>query len=999
MNLKRVLLEALEQLRTALVERGDGIGVRAPISGSALAKRILDGGMVEAPESEEFERLIQPDNTVCAALFRLRGDGIDGYLFELPLRIAEISGKKFLVKGSEAPVVNQALREAVLSKIEVDIFPIRPFINPFNVLADTKEALRVSNLKISDEAVFEPPLQHEYIRLYRKDFEKLEPLIRTQGENSSIPVRLKMVKANIFPFATAFQQLVNQRCSQAVAPYGRFRDMFVFELLNWALSEGQSVLIAAPDKESVSKIVSYIKNLGFEDVFPERFFGDAGFSLDREAKNISGREGHSPDSERMKRADRALKMMDDYLGSSTVQAGLGTIETGEDALTGLNKFSYYRSLRRTSFNLDTSFYSPEEFSKDKAFFNSVSKIPFVHLKSIRENPMHSYRASGSSLQVYQALMATLDKTLKDLNSLQKKLDESRISECTETPIESISDYAEIRATVSTILRYDGFTLQFFDFAKDEKAVPLALRLSSQKQSADQLFEELCEFVKDVNSLAKIPYSKYLEDLKSKSFRVRRRAKKQIESTLREKDDFEAFVQNLREYVEETATLEKTMAEAEEKFGLILYSENGPERILSSLEFVSDYENIVRKNPFLDRETNPFISRIFQDREFRENERDLLREVDYAVDTLESDASNIADFFSDPIVSDEIPFDEMERRLRFRSTTHPDEFRQYMVYLSDVDKASYTVKQGLEAYDSQSYTFQTFENDYWYSLYKSLAFNRYKGGVSDPYPALAAMKGSLSTLRESRNFETFRSVQSRARAAWWDSEDGKRCRVTLRMAPHAKSYQILDNYWDLASKVCPLQVSSLDTYPLTSKAKYDLVIILDPGRFGDLDLTWAVTRGDSAIAVTESEDSRLSGYPKAPIDLKTLYRGPLDYSLLSDDFMNLLAFGFDENGYELETAEESGSDMPFSYVGKDGVRRCVIPYSLIGPRQVRMTVVGADAALMALGLSPLTLFPSMPLVVDPAGVVSSVDENAERFDRGGYADDLGNLESDNKATFK
>ena len=984
MELKQLLRNALTAMEARLVQGRGRVEIPTAYRALDLLARFQRGEMIPIPADARFDSLICSEDRVAVSFFHLVGPQVDAYLFEALARVVECQGARYLIRGYDAPVVNRALQTWFRDHRGLELTVQRPFVNPVNIYQDACAALKGSAWEILDDAAYTLPEQRMYLQLSCPDLESSVPLARTGNPDSRLPSKLRVAQGDVYPFTRAYDNLINRSCCLATLGSSQLQKIFLSDFIHRYLTAGKTILIAAPTHNSIEELKGYIHELGYGDLLPEAFLGEREYHLDRAAMRLSASRGNelsAEDVERIAKSDRATVT---YLKEAGTMWGLGSIETGEDSLTGLNKFSYYHSLRRTSFALDPSFYKPQDFADDKAFFAKIKDYPFVYLSSLRDNPLHSYRASGSSDQVYQALQATLRKTSEDLSNLLAQLEKSGVAACSETPIDTLEAYAEVRAKIATVLRYDGFTMSFFDFAKDVSAVPLALRLNSAKQSTDQLFEEISEFVKDVNLLARLPLKASVEDLESESWIKRSKAKRLLLSALRERRDYDRFVQSLCEYIDATAELEQTMAEAEGEFGLLLYADNGPERILTSLEFVSDYERMVQQNPFLRRETNPFVARIFTDRDFREQEREILRDLDYAIDTLKADAANLADFFSDTIIGESISFAELKARLTRRMGVTLGQFRQHMAYLKLVEESSYTIKQGLEAYDSQRLSLVCFENDYWYSLYKSLALAHYRGGVADPYPALAAIKEALPALARRRQRQTFQSVQERARKLWW-SEQGQRARVTLRMAPHAKTYQILESYWDLAAGISPLQIASFETSPLVPQARYDVVLIIEPERFDDIRLAQAISKGARVLAVSTADeaDSRLAGFPKVQIDLESLYLGPLDYSLLSDDFMNLFALGFDENGYELETAEESHSSMPFSYVGKDGVRRCVIPYSLIGQRQLNMTLIGANSVLLSLGLSPLTLFPCMPLVIDPKGVVASIDELAERFDAGDY----------------
>ena len=986
MNLKETLGEERQKLYRSLTQRGADIGLLLSLKGSEVFRMIQNGDLIPVPEDSSFDRYLLPSHRVAISLFHLRFGSIDGFIYETLLDVVRIGEARYLVRSSGLPVFNQALVERMQLDMGLDIDNQRPFVNPINGAKDIQTVLAGTAGEIVDEAMITFPFQHRYLQLCFGEADNGDiPLRLADEKNFIFTPKFGVVDSDVYPFSNAYELLLNQNCCQALVEGRKFRDIFLDDLLTRALADGKSVLIAEDSREGVERFRAKLSGLGFKNVLPQRFFGDEKYSLAAEAMHISmkgytvGAVEHSPKSQEVKR------QIDGFIDEAGAHWALGTIESGEDSLTGLNKFSYYRSLRKVSFALDASYYTSEDYSKDETFFKEIKKFPFVYLSSLTDNPLHSYRAKGRSIQVFNAMKELLSRSLADLEKFQADIAAASIPSFGDGSVDNIGEYLEIRAKLSTLLKYDGFSSEFFQVARDPSAVPLALRLNSAKQNTNQLYEELCEFVKDIDLLSKLPLKAYLDDLKSGSFFRSRRAKRAMRRALRDHHDLPIFIRCLTEYIDETSELDRAMKDAESLFGLVQYLQHGPARILAALEFVSDYERMIKLDSRLDRTTNPLVERIFEDAEFREREKDLIREADYAFDALQTDRKNLSDFFSDNIIGDDIPFAEIRRRIEYRNGVDVAEFTQYMSFLLAVDRASYTIQQGIQAYGTVDLTMSSFENDYWYSLYKSLAKLHYKGGVVNPYPVYQKIHDSLRALDEERHARMFAKVSNTARNAWWSSREGEMARTSIRYASDAQPYQLLQSYWGLAQRISPLQIQCLESSPLVSNDMYDLVVIVDSKRFSSLQLAQAIGRGRRVIVIdlANEKDARISGYPVAKVDLETLYRGPLNYDLLSSDFMDLLTFGFDSNGFELQTAEESDSPMPLSYLGKDGIRRCVIPYTLIGERQFRSAVIGCNATLMRLGLSPVVLAPCMALVVDPTAIVGEMDQQAEAFEAGAY----------------
>lgn len=958
--------------------------IRLPHTATDLFKKLKNGEPVFIEQDDnELEQYVFNKNQIAVRLLKVSDESSqkDAFYTELILRLGHIDNKVYLARIDSEPAFNPILIKVCRDRHSIDIENKKPFYNAINLYQDLKESFKDNEeLNVENCAEISFPTMHLYNRRYVSHPDDSEPLYRASCNTSRLKSLFHISDSIIYPFALAYEAYANEKVVYALAENRGFHQLFESDALLNSIKDGKSILFACANKEDKENKLRYLKEHGFDKLLSPKDISATDFKLAKVADALCSDESPSLTQEEQKIVSEAFDKTKEYLDSARSQQGMGIIENGEESLTALNKLSFYRSLRHYSFTLDVSNYNPDTFEKDKKFIAKMKTWNGIIDKPLREHPLHSYNANGNSKQVFLALKELLKKTRNDLSRFLSKTEKCHIAEWGEN-IKNAEDYVSERKLINTILRYDGFPLSFFRISENPLAMPLALRLSSAKEDTDSLFEELCEFVENLNSLSDIPLKKVLEDTHSKNVFVKEKAKRTLKGILRDKRDYQSFTDCLKEYIDTTSELDEILKEGENIFGLAQYSENGPRRLLHALEFVDDYRKIVHEHPHLAKENNPFIEKIFSDVDFRSEERDALRDADLALDVLESDRKSLADFFTDNILGDDIPFDEMAVRLEERNSITYEQYAEYMDFLTEVKNASDQIREGLRAYDLKPLKLSGFENDYWYSLYKALTNQRYENGLPDPYPALKALKRAIPYLEKHQIIEAYKQLKERAQKAWWGSMEAHNERKTERLAPYAYNSQMLGEFWNLILKICPLQILTEEELPI-APGKFDIAIIVDPENFSDEDLASFLARSDSAICLSldTSIDPRLEGYQHINLDLDTLYRGPLQYENLSDSFIDLFVYGFDENGFELQNQEESDSPMPLSYIGKDGIRRCAIPYALISGRQVETVAIGTNVTLMSLGLSPVVLFPSIALVINPSEQIRITDEKAEDFEK-------------------
>ncbi len=937
-------------------------------------------GIVFPGDEKALGKLLVPDKSLAFQALKIHDtvSGMTGFLVELELVVCKSStGVWSVMSKASDPAFNLPLISGIKASCGISLANGKPYFNMLNYWQDVARSCRGSPLAAEPVAAFSSADMHLYIRWKEAHPLSSEPLLRFDSAVSSLTPSFSVSDENVYPFALAMEDLENRKCVAIAAGSEKVEELFAADFLGKALAAGKSVLIAAPDRNAAAALTTRLRSTPIGPFLPDRTFGDPNYSLPEEAKRILSTPIPVLPAAGQKAKEEYFLSKHDYLETSGSAKGLGILETGEDVLTGVNKFSFYHALRKTSFPLDVRNYSPVDFENDRRVLKLLAGNRYVATGPLKEKSLHSLKIRTASRPVFEALKNAIAKTRRDLEAFRSALKEAHTTEWGLGPLETVKDYRTARDQMLPLLEYNGFPLAFFTIAKDPEAMALALRLNATKERMDVLLESLSEYVKSIDLLSR-PLRQYMENAKSRHWRERWFGRHSLKNLLRDKRDYAGFLADLAEYTACTDSYEKDLPACEKKFGLVLYSEGGPAKIIDSLEYIGNYNRLIAANPALKAADNPFVAKIFASLEFREGERQAIRTADLSLDAVTDDYRGLADFFASSFGETESTFAELDRALIRKSQVTWDEFQAFQTYLGLIDSASVTMKDGLQAYDAAGLPLENYANDYWYSLYKALALKRHarKGGLDTMLKAL----GAYLPYRDRDRFGTaFGQAKERIRRVWWDSADGEKARNTHKFAPFALASDFLGAYWNLAVTINPLQVLAADMLPLAGHPPFDYVLILEPRRFTDPDLQLLLAQGERAAVVTAKpgeNDMRFATYPQISFTFAALYEGPLEYGVLSPDFINLLAFGFEECGYVLETATESKTPMPFSYLGKDGHRRCVIPSCLVGERHAETMIFGLNGILMALGLDPVVLIDSMPLVIDPKETVAKADREAE-----------------------
>lgn len=509
-------------------------------------------------------------------------------------------------------------------------------------------------------------------------------------------------------------------------------------------------------------------------------------------------------------------------------------------------------------------------------------------------------------------------------------------------------------------------------------MPIAMTLSNLKEKKDQYFEQICEYVSNLSKLDE-PLRDYLILAKSHSFLKRKKGKRLLAATLRDKRDLLDFIVTLDNYFTSQCEFEKKTQESEDLFGLVLYSDEGPKKALDALNFLDEYKRLISSDKRCDKNINNFIQEIFNDYNFREEERDLVRDVELALAAVREDFVNLRDIFTQSFHEETLSFTNLKLELKKKEEVNYIEFEQYVELLTRIKNASSTIQSAITMFDAVDEPLDNFENDYWYSIYKAIAIEKEEKGFYSPNKAAMALCCYEPYTINDDGIQVSTILKNRVLSYWTTNLNAQKAKDSYRYGGNLYPYRVLDNYEEFAKLVSPLQISTSNSLSL-SKVVFDYIFIFDPKKYDTDELVLLLSRAKKAIILSDDEDSRFDGYGVQKLDVDSLYRGNFRFSNLSNEFIDELAYGFEENGLELLSKEESKSAMYLSYKDEDGQLHFVVPNCLISDNDTIATYVILNATLIYLGKQPMTIIPSMTLMVNPQKAVEiALDKSKIKFD--------------------
>lgn len=922
--------------------------------------------------SDDIEKI--KDNISLSFIY-IKTNKVSGYLLSIALDFSGFNNGIYSYKESRFnPIINKPLIESIKKEYGVDLN------NPYGYV-DYDKLLKFYKSKINDSIVIEDrcvvcqSVLLEYLKWSCLD-KNNEPIRRMNDFHPNYGIGYKVDKCPLYPLKMIYEKLDNESVVFVKGNNKKLNDICFKYFLKEKLIKGNTILLAAKDEEEKNKITSLLRDTSYSVVVPNYYFGDKKYNLINEAKRVI-----TTDIKPMKDLPALYKKNWDRELNEFIRCYHNTnssiLKTGEDTLTGVNKFSEYHSKRSKSIPLDISNYNETDFENDQEFFKFFEKAIYVNKDRMRNNPLYSLKALGGE-EVFSAMRESLNIAWNHIDKLQTQIEKANCKEWGFGIINSIEALDSALKKIKIILEYNGFSDIFFDISNNPKAMPIALTLSNLKEKKDQYFEQICEYVSNLSKLDE-PLKDYLTLAKSHSFLKRKKGKRLLAATLRDKRDLLDFIVTLDNYFTSQSEFEKKTQESEDLFGLVLYSDEGPKKALDALNFLDEYKRLISSDKRCDKNNNNFIQEIFNDYNFREEERDLVRDVELALAAVREDFVNLRDIFTQSFHEKTLSFTNLKLELKKKEEVNYIEFEQYVELLTRIKNASSTIQSAITMFDAVDEPLDNFENDYWYSIYKAIAIEKEEKGFYSPNKVAMALCCYEPYTINDDGIQVSTILKNRVLSYWTTNLNAQKAKDSYRYGGNLYPYRVLDNYEEFAKLVSPLQISTSNSLSL-SKVVFDYIFIFDPKKYDTDELVLLLSRAKKAIILSDDEDSRFDGYGVQKLDVDSLYRGNFRFSNLSNEFIDELAYGFEENGLELLSKEESKSAMYLSYKDEDGQLHFVVPNYLISDNDTIATYVILNATLIYLGKQPMTIIPSMTLMVNPQKAVEiALDKSKIKFD--------------------
>lgn len=922
--------------------------------------------------SDDIEKI---KNNISLSFIYIKTNKVSGYLLSIALDFSGFNNGIYSYKESRFnPIINMPLIESIKKEYGIDLN------NPYGYV-DYDKLLKFYKSKINDSIVIEDrcvvcqSVLLEYLKWSCLD-KNNEPIRRMNDFHPNYGIGYKVDKCPLYPLKMIYEKLDNESVVFVKGNNKKLNDICFKYFLKEKLIKGNTILLAAKDEEEKNKITSLLRDTSYSVVVPNYYFGDKKYNLINEAKRVI-----TTDIKPMKDLPALYKKNWDRELNEFIRCYHNTnssiLKTGEDTLTGVNKFSEYHSKKSKSIPLDISNYNETDFENDQEFFKFFEKAIYVNKDRMRNNPLYSLKALGGE-EVFSAMRESLNIAWNHIDKLQTQIEKANCKEWGFGIINSIETLDSALKKIKIILEYNGFSDIFFDISNNPKAIPIALTLSNLKEKKDQYFEQICEYVSNLSKLDE-PLKDYLTLAKSHSFLKRKKGKRLLAATLRDKRDLLDFIVTLDNYFTSQCEFEKKTQESEDLFGLVLYSDEGPKKALDALNFLDEYKRLISSDKRCDKNINNFIQEIFNDYNFREEERDLVRDVELALAAVREDFVNLRDIFTQSFHEETLSFTNLKLELKKKEEVNYIEFGQYVELLTRIKNASSTIQSAITMFDAVDEPLDNFENDYWYSIYKAIAIEKEEKDFYSPNKASMALCCYEPYTINDDGIQVSTILKNRVLSYWTTNLNAQKAKDSYRYGGNLYPYRVLDNYEEFAKLVSPLQISTSNSLSL-SKVVFDYIFIFDPKKYDTDELVLLLSRAKKAIILSDDEDSRFDGYGVQKLDVDSLYRGNFRFSNLSNEFIDELAYGFEENGLELLSKEESKSAMYLSYKDEDGQLHFVVPNCLISDNDTIATYVILNATLIYLGKQPMTIIPSMTLMVNPQKAVEiALDKSKIKFD--------------------
>lgn len=271
----------------------------------------------------------------------------------------------------------------------------------------------------------------------------------------------KVDKCPLYPLKMIYEKLDNESVVFVKGNNKKLNDICFKYFLKEKLIKGNTILLAAKDEEEKNKITSLLRDTSYSVVVPNYYFGDKKYNLINEAKRVI-----TTDIKPMKDLPALYKKNWDRELNEFIRCYHNTnssiLKTGEDTLTGVNKFSEYHSKRSKSIPLDISNYNETDFENDQEFFKFFEKAIYVNKDRMRNNPLYSLKALGGE-EVFSAMRESLNIAWNHIDKLQTQIEKANCKEWGFGIINSIETLDSALKKLKLFWNTMAFRISFLTF--------------------------------------------------------------------------------------------------------------------------------------------------------------------------------------------------------------------------------------------------------------------------------------------------------------------------------------------------------------------------------------------------------------------------------------------------------------------------------------------------------------------------------------------------------
>ena len=552
---------------------------------------------------------------------------------------------------------------------------------------------------------------------------------------------------------------------------------------------------------------------------------------------------------------------------------------------------------------DTSKYTIEDLYNDINFNKEIYRLDKINIENIKNNVFYGLTSTGKR-QNYDLMMITMvqiiDK-LKLFNDLLMKMNIKSLDDKEITSFESFELYVEM---IELISKYNGFPKKYFEATITEE---------NQENFIDlkRMFKNVSSSTLVVKNIFKRKIFNYNiqelllnYDLKgSKRIQALEQLKKIVRRKCK-KTDAEILIKILRSYLNSKKELDEKLPDYIKDYGESISNMNGVMEIESNIKYIVSFNKMKRKYDYFNL-NNKIIKKAFKDyaysKEIYENclkLSDLYKEIQSKINLY------IGYFLDDDLQFLTANFIEIQEHFYNRLHGKYDEFYQYSLFISSLNKSSIVLQEEIKKIVDSNKSLNAFEYYYFTSLirsYQRLKSIKYKNQQS----LFDSLKCDLifALLTSANNFD--RLKQDKYFSIVKDTIKQKEYLSKLkRIRENNLNFDLseINILKEVIPARFPITIIKTELLPYVNTNQYEHAIIVDSYEFDDYEIFSSLRIATDSLFISKKNhtDQRLSIYPEYVIDPSLLYLNSFNIKSIPKSFMKLLEKELKKRDYKLVT---------------------------------------------------------------------------------------------------